>query len=86
MNDLAVVRERRAFDDFVGEIEVQRAVLDQELQEREDVARVELARVIGHRRGKIVVPAVVHEIDSPVDCLMDELGSVGLRHRRLRQV
>ena len=65
VQDLALVGERRAFDDLVVEVERQRAVFDQELQQRVDVARVELAGVVGIVDGRLVRTddrhAVVHD-------------------------
>ena len=55
VDDLAVARDAGAGDDLVVEVEARSVavVVEQQLEQRLDVARVELAGVLGHRRRQV---------------------------------
>src|SRR6266516_4293945 len=51
--DLLLARHARARSDLVRPVELELAVLDQVLQQRDDVPRVQLRRVVRHRCRKV---------------------------------
>ena len=54
MDDLALAHDAGAGDDLILEVELQGAVLaDEQLQQREHVAREQLRGVLGHARGQV---------------------------------
>src|SRR3954470_13147784 len=57
MDDVAVAHDARAGDDLVVEVELERAlVVLHQVEQREDVARVEHRRVLGHHRRDVEQP------------------------------
>src|SRR5215218_967386 len=63
VNDLAVARDAGAGDDLVVEVEVERALaVDHQAEQRLDVLRVELRRVVGHRGREVLDADDLHVV------------------------
>src|SRR5205823_8368853 len=60
--DLLLACDARAGGDLVRPVELQLAVVDQVLQQRDDVSGVELRSVVGHGRGEIRQPDDCHVV------------------------